>query len=223
MSEPQLPYYDLEFSDEAAFWDVQEDAQRRVFLMPVSIPTQFLAFGVLAPDHKPVFVARGRVRDHLGGFIAQMTRQEARVELYVSPPVPEWLLKKYTSTPPYEGHEYEGPPSPPINGLSPTGTDSYGRLRSTPLWTRESLSTRHVYLSPVADPAEFLALGVSAPDSTVHFALTGKVQEDLGLFLSQMVRDEAHVELHVRPPLLQSLLDRYLAAPPASSEERQAT
>jgi hypothetical protein len=221
LSEPQLPFYDLEFPDEDTFWDWQREAQRRVFLMPISIPEQFLAFGVLAPDHTPVFVAQGRLRDHLGGFISQMARQEAHVELYVRPPVPEWLLKKYTSTPPYEGHEYEGPPSPPVNGLSPTGTDSYGRLRNAPLWPQEGLSTRRVYLVPVATPAEFLALGISGLDLTVHFALTGTVQEELGPFLSQMVRDDAHVELYVRPPLPPSLLDRYLPSLPAPTEERQ--
>lgn len=116
---PQLPYYELEFSSDAPFWTVGDASTRRVYLMPVPIPSEFLAFGVLGPENTAIFVARGRVREDLGSFIARMVQDGARVELYTEPPLPKWLVDYYTKGPPHEGKEYDDPPDQPTPGAAP--------------------------------------------------------------------------------------------------------
>ncbi len=210
MSKPQPPFYELEFSRPATFWSGGDASARRTFLMPVSTPSEFLAFGVQGETGEVHFVARGRVGDELGDFIANVVREQARVELHVWPPLPGWLLRQYVSAPPWEGHEYEEPPESPVLGLTASGVESYERLRDVTLWTAGDALTRRVLLAPVKDPSRFLALGVLGATAQVLFALTGAVQGELGDFIARMGREEARVELYARPPLPESLLHTYL-------------
>jgi hypothetical protein len=110
---------ELEYSGDANLWPPGDASKRRVYLMPVSTPSQFLAFGVLVPEKTAVFVGRGRLREALGSFVARMVRDGARVELYAKPPLPRWLVNHYTKGPGHEGHEYEEPPDQDIPGMAP--------------------------------------------------------------------------------------------------------
>lgn len=210
MDQPTPPFHDLEFFDQPTFWTRGEALSRYALLMPVSAPSEFLAFGVLHPSREVLFVARGKVKEHLGEFIARMNREQARVELYVRAPVPGWLRKKYASLPPFEGHEYEEPPEPPVNGLTPTDTKPYAS-HGGPLWPEGDTSTRRTLLVPVKEPSRFLALGVQGPAEEVRFALTGSVHEELGELITRAVREQSQVELHARPPLPEPLWRRYLS------------
>ncbi|WP_146210081.1 hypothetical protein [Vitiosangium sp. GDMCC 1.1324] len=180
-----------------------------------------MAFGVLGSKHKPCFVARGKVHAHLDDFITRMTRDNARVDLYARPPLPGWLLKKYADDPHHEGHEFEAPPPPPVNGLVAGSTTSYEHRRHTPLWPEGPSSARHVFIMPIhRAPSEFLALGVSGSGGQVIFALTGSVQKYLGEFISRVVKEEAQVELRARPPLPEPILRKYLSEPSAENSRR---
>jgi hypothetical protein len=128
---PKLPYYELEFSSDATFWTVGDASTRRIYLMPVPIPSEFLAFGVLDPDNTAVFVARGRVREELGSFIARMVQDGARVELYAEAPLPKWLVDLYIKGPPHEGKEYEEPPPQPTPGAAPTKSSTTTQKTTT--------------------------------------------------------------------------------------------
>lgn len=211
MSKPTPPLYDLEFSEEVDFWIGGNAFTRCTFLMPVSPPSEFLAFGVLRPSEQVLFVARGKVQEHLGDFISRMVQAGAQVELYVRAPVPGWLIKKYTSDPPFEGHEYEDPQNPPVNGLMPINTQSYSASSTGSLWTEGEARTRRALLVPVREPSQFLALGVTGSPDKVHFALQGSVQEQLGELIARMVQEQARVELYARPPLPEPLWRKHLS------------
>jgi len=210
---PKPPFYELEFSSDAPFWTGADASTRRTFLMPVSTPSEFLAFGVVGPSSQVLFVARGRVREHLGDFIARMVRDEAGVELYIRPPLPGWIIREYTSGPPHEGHEYDEPPRPPIEGLAPVSGNigDYEASSSAPSWPEGGASSRRTLLVPLRDPAEFLALGVLGSADTVFFALRGWVKSELGDFIAQAAREGASVELYARPPLPESVVRKYLS------------
>jgi hypothetical protein len=117
---PKPPYYELEFSSDATFWTEGDASSRRTYFMPVPTPSEFLAFGVLVPSKKVIFVARGRVREEMSGFIDRMVRDEATVELYAKPPLPASFVNDYVKGPPHEGHEYDLPPDPSNPGLTAT-------------------------------------------------------------------------------------------------------
>lgn len=214
---PKPPFYELEFSSDATFWTEGDAITRRVYLMPVSTPSEFLAFGVLAPSYAElstvVFVARGRVREELGSFISRMVQDGAIVELFIWPPLPMWLVNEYVKGPPYEGKEYDDPPPPPINGLVPVPGDTteYEPTGGGTLWTAGDASSRRAILVPVRDPAEFLAFGVLGSEDTVYFALRGTVKDELGNFIAQMTREVARVELYARPKQLEGVLHKYLS------------
>lgn len=220
MSKPKSPFYNLEFDSEATFWTEGDATSRRTFLMPVTIPSEFLALGVLGTSKEACFVARGTVREHLGSFIARMERDGSSVEFYARPPLPEWLLKEYTEGPPWEGHEFEPPPPPPYLGLVSQGVDRYEHFRDADLWTAGDALSRRAILLPVHDPAEFVAFGVVEPSEEVLFAFSGTVREQLGEFISQMVKEGARVELHARSPLPEQLLHQYLSNPHARNRKR---
>jgi hypothetical protein len=116
---PKPPFHELEFSSGVTFWPEGDASTRRTYLMPVSTPSEFLAFGVLGPSKTVVFVARGRVREDLGRFIARMAQDGASVELYARPPLPANLLNEYTKNPGHEGKEYDDPPPQPTPGAAP--------------------------------------------------------------------------------------------------------
>jgi hypothetical protein len=221
LSKPKLPFYELEFSGDAIFWTEQGAARRHVFLMPVPIPSEFVAFGVLGEKYEPHFVARGKVHAHLSDFLARMKQDGARTEIYARAPLPGWLLKKYTDDPHHEGHEHEEPPPPPVDGLVPGSTDPYERFRHSALWSAEASTARYVFVLPIhGAPSTFLALGTSGPEDRVFFALTGSVEADLGEFVTRMVKEEAQVELRARPPLPDPVLRKYLVDPPVATPFR---
>jgi hypothetical protein len=221
LSKPKLPFYELEFSGEVTFWNEQDTTHRHVFLMPVPIPEDFVAFGVLGSQHEPHFVARGKVQAHLGDFITRMTRDKAHVELYARPPLPAWLLEKYADDPHHEGHEFEAPPAPPVNGLVAGSTTLYEHRRRAPLWPGGLSTARHVYVMPLHQvPSVFLALGVSGLDGPVLFALTGSVQKELSEFISSAVKEESQVEFRAKPPLPEPILRKYLTELPRENSHR---
>jgi hypothetical protein len=129
---PKPPYYELEFSSDATFWTEGNASSRRTYLMPVPTPSEFLAFGVLVPSKKVIFVARGRIREDLGGFIDRMVRDAATVELYARPSLPASFVNDYVKGPPHEGHEYDLPPDPSNPGLTATpGTRTTQKRKQT--------------------------------------------------------------------------------------------
>ncbi|NOK03988.1 MULTISPECIES: hypothetical protein [Myxococcus] len=217
---PQLPVYELEDALEASFGTKGDATSRRVFIVPVSQPSSFVAFGALWPSPadlvEALFVAKGNLEEHLGAFVERMVREEAVVELCVYPPLPRSLVDQYASVPPYEGYEYEAPPGTPVRGMSADASvEPYSRLRDSTLWTRGDIASRHTYLSPLSDPSQFLALGVIAPPSTnVVFATRGSIVEDLGSLIAHVLREQSFVEMHANPPLAPEILARYLT--PAS-------
>ncbi|QSQ23215.1 hypothetical protein JY651_50460 [Pyxidicoccus parkwayensis] len=210
MSKPYLPYYDLEFASDALFWSGEEASERRIFLMPSSPPSKFVGFGVARASREACFVARGTVVDHLGHFISRNVREGVRVELYVKPPLPQWLLERYTTNPPWEGHEYESPPNPPVSGLVATGVKRYAPSPTGALWSEGDGSNRVAFIIPMHDAAEFLAFGMLGSRAEEHFIRVGRVENQLGDFIEQMKREEARVELRAMPPLPEPRLRRYL-------------
>lgn len=213
MNDPKPPFYELEFSTGVTFWSAGDASSRRALLMPARSPSEFLAFGVLGTSEQALFVARGRVREHLGAFIDRMVKDEARVELHARVPLPWRLVREYLSLPPYEGHEYENPPPPPVLGLAAQDVGTYQHLRGNALWKEGDGSTRRAFIVPVRDPSEFLAFGVLGTSERVLFALKGSVRDELGPFIARMVEDETRVELHPRAPLPEPILRRYIRAP----------
>jgi hypothetical protein len=199
LSKPQPHFHDLEFSNDADFWAGSDVSRYRVFLMPVTTPSEFLAFGVLEPSNRVHFVARGRLKDHLVAFITHMERARAQIELYVRPPLPGNILKRYTSGPPIEGQEAEEPSGPTVKGLAPGSATSYVESRGASLWTEGDVSSRRVFLAPARESAEFLASGMLA-SGKVLFSLVGSVQEHLAEFVARMVEDQARLELHSQLP-----------------------
>ncbi len=118
---PKLPYHELEFfSGATTFWTEGDASSRRTWLMPVPTPSEFLAFGVLVPSKKVIFVGRGRVREDLGRFIDRMAQDGATVELYARVPLPASFVNDYVKGPPYEGQEYDEPPDPSTPGVAAT-------------------------------------------------------------------------------------------------------
>ncbi|RKH80183.1 hypothetical protein D7X99_22635 [Corallococcus sp. AB032C] len=180
--------------------------------MPLSRPTQFLAFGSLAP-REACFVCYGRVDTNLAPFIERMVRDGAEVTLYELPPLPEALIEKYATNPPWEGHEVEKPTGTPVRGLVPKELPDYAEESSGPLWPEGTASERCTLLLPLDDPKTFLALGVATESGTVVFARKGTVEETLGSLIQQTMREQSRVELHARPSLPREVLDRYLELP----------
>ena len=215
LDKPNLPFHDLEFSTEEHFWTGGDAATRRVYLMTVSPPSEFVAFGALAPS-EPCFVARGRVEQHLGPFIERMARDGAKVELHEWPPLPGWLLKEYASNPPWEGHEMENPSGTPVRGRVRPRVDTYELVPGTPLWTQGEAAQRSTFITPVKDASEFLALGVLTGTDTVVFSKKGTVQGALGALIAQAVGEGSRVELHAWPPLPKDVLHRYLEPVPGT-------
>ena len=119
-NQPKPPFYELEFSSGTTFWTEGDASSRRTYVMPIRTPSEFVAFGVLVPSKKVIFVAWGRVREDLGGFIDRMVRDGARVELYARPPLPASFVNDYAKGPPTEGQEIEHPPESSNPGLAAT-------------------------------------------------------------------------------------------------------
>lgn len=216
MSRQEPEYYNLEFFGDAPFWAGAGDSARRTFLMPLPNPIEFLAFGVFGPSSTVHFVARGRLREHVGDFTARMVEAGATVELYERPPLPWALVKRYISDEPYEHREIEGPKEPPVQGFASYGggADDQGSLwegkvtlslyDQTLAWPALD-NPREVIIVPSGRDREFLAMAVCLPKDSADkhrfvFAARGSVDADLGNFITRMRAERATVRLHDWPP-----------------------
>ncbi|MFP2925544.1 hypothetical protein ACLESO_10055 [Pyxidicoccus sp. 3LG] len=222
MSQQEPVFYNLEFFGDASFWTGAGDSPRRTFLMPLPNPAEFLAFGVVDPSSTVLFVARGRVGEHLGEFVSRMVRDGATVELYARPPLPWELVKRYIKDDPYENQETDGPRKPPVKGLVAYGggADEAHLLLTQQVtvtlasesltWPAEQSCTRRVIVMPVSAGAEFLAFGVCASPDRFVFVARGAVA-DKAAFLTRMTQAGATVEHHEVAPLafIQDWLDEY--------------
>ena len=211
MSPSTPPFHDLEFSQDPPRWPPGTEG-RRVFLMPAADAALFVAFG--AREEEVCFVARGSLGENLGPFLERMAKEEVSVGLYVQPPVSRDLLDTYGAPPPFEGHEFEGPPKPPINGVASDQVRLYPAEGGSSPWSSEDPAPRRVFLVPLREPATFLALGLLEDSDRVLFALQGRVREDLPRLLAHLRRVSCRVQLFALPPLPQGVLDTYLAFPP---------
>jgi hypothetical protein len=79
----------------ATLWREGDGSTRHAYVVPLSVTTEFLVFGVLEPMGIVHFVARGSVAEDLGPLIARMKHDEARVTLVAHPPLPKELVKEY--------------------------------------------------------------------------------------------------------------------------------
>ncbi|MCP3102784.1 hypothetical protein LZ198_28295 [Myxococcus sp. K15C18031901] len=213
MSTPPLPVYELDNPPQESFWRSASLTSRHVFIVPIVESSSFVAFGTRWPSSlvEVCFVARGKVEEHLGDFVARMTRDEAQVELCLWPPLPKALVEQFGTIPPYEGHEYEPPSGTPVRGATTTSNvQPYSRLRGTPLWTDEDITSRYTYLAPLSDSSTFLAIGYDKSTQRVVFAAQGSLTGDLGDLIAQVVEEQSFVELHGRPPLPPGVLDLYV-------------
>ena len=222
MSQREPAFYNLEFTEnDAPFWAEAGSASRRTFLMPLPDPTSFVAFGVVGSDNTVLFVARGRVREHLGAFIAAMEGNSAGAELYARVPLPWHLVKRYTSDDPYENQETEGPREPPVRGLVAYGGGAEdgeacleeGRTASLSTgsfgWPSGVLATtRRVYVMPGADADEFLAFGVCLSPERFVFLARGSRSTGLAGFRDRVKLEGVLLEDCTCPPL--GFLDTYL-------------
>jgi|GEM_PF-2054129 len=209
MSQHEPAFYNLEFFGDAAFWEGAGDAPRRTFLMPLANPAEFLAFGVFGPSTTVHFVARGRVQDHLGDFLASMRQAGATTELYERVPLPWPLVKRYASDDPFEGTDTD-PPKNTTNG----GRISYAGGAGTTLWNSEPLdiaqqpqwpkqaTTREAYILPLSGGTEFLALGVSRAPDWFIFVGRGTAGAQCEDFINRMQQAGVRVERSNWPPLV---------------------
>jgi hypothetical protein len=210
MSQQEPTFYNLKFSGDAPFWAGAEELTRRTFLMPLSNPAEFLAFGVVGPSSTVLFVARGRVREDLGRFLATMAQAGASTELYKRVPLPWPLVKRYTSDDPYGGPETEGPRDPPVTGVLVYGGGADPSLAGTsqdlvqsPEWPAEEdfFSARQVFVLPLAGGEDFLALGVCREPDRFVFVARGRVGTQREDFIARMQQAGVHVEPCDWPPL----------------------
>jgi hypothetical protein len=169
----QPEFYSLEFFSDANFWTVGDASTRRTFLMPLASPGEFLAFGVLGPSNELIFVARGRVMDHLGPFLTRMKQAEATVELYARPPLPDDIIHEYTKGDGHEQKETDVPPPAPdaLGKVTLSGSSSTPQLLTaqTDLWSSVSGSIRRVVKLPIPGvKEEWLAFGLVGVDSAQY-------------------------------------------------------
>lgn len=211
----QPEFYELEFEVEANFWTAGDASTRRVYLMPLSSSSEFLAFGVLVPSDRVLFVARGRVRDDLPFFIVQMKQAGARVELHAHPPLPGHIIRDYIKGRPHEQKETEAPPKVPnlvgeVEFNSGAGTAS---LTSTSSLWPTSDAERKVLLVPVPNSQDYLAFGmlrVNLPEHLWSVAFVARLGSSLQDFITRMEQEHASVELNPTP--LPGTLQTYMQA-----------
>jgi hypothetical protein len=169
----QPEFYSLEFFSDANFWTAGDASTRRTFLMPLSSPREFLAFGVLSPSNELIFVAQGRVVDHLGPFIERMKQEGATVELYARPPLPDDVIDEYTQGGHHEQKETDVPPPAPdaLGKVTLSGTSSTPVLLTsrTDLWASVAGDTRRVVKLPILNVAEeWLVFGLVAVETAEY-------------------------------------------------------
>jgi hypothetical protein len=129
---------------------------------------------VRGPSQEVRFVARGRVLDHLGEFIARMKEAGSSAELYRRAPVPPELLRIYLKDDPHEQKETEEPADPPPNlgevNLRDTVT-TQSLSATTNLWTGVSSFTvtdRKVVVLQIPNLTEHLAFGLAKVNHTEY-------------------------------------------------------
>jgi hypothetical protein len=224
MSQQEPSFYNLEFFGDAAFWEGAGDVTRRAFLMPLSNPAEFVAFGVFGTSDTVHFVARGRVGEHLGDFLKRMEEAGASATLYARVPLPWPLVKRYTSDKPYENHETEGPEGSSNEGLTYGGGAEPGykftstNISQDPIWPANAdSSTRKVFVLPLSEPdgLKFLALGVCYRSVTPEgylfvFEAKGSAGAQRTDFINRMQQAGVSVEECTWPSLvfLQTHLDK---------------
>ncbi len=210
MGQQEPAVYNLEFSEDVAFWAEAGEGSRRTLVMPLPDPSRFVAFGVVGPGDTVLFVARGQVREHLGAFLSTMERDAARVELYARVPLPWNVVKRYTSDEPYESHETEGPRNPPVQGLVAYGGGAADgkacllenrttSLSSTGLAWPDATSPRHVIIIPATGGDDFIAFGYCLSPSRFVFVARGCLSTELGGFTERMTLAGASVDLCAWP------------------------
>ncbi len=210
--------YSLEYAGNIDFWAQGGDAARQVFIMPLSSPLEFFAFGVLAPSDTVLFAARGQVLDHLGAFIARMAQAGARVEFHDRAPLPDNILAYYINGDgPYAQEPDEPPKAPNRIGVATQRTSYGGEItlsiegNESALWTMEG-SARRVLVTAVPNitSEEYLAFGmveVTAYEWAVNFV--ARLGSDREGFLSKMAQT-AKVE-YSPPAYMPMELDNYMA------------
>lgn len=223
MSHQEPVLYNLKFSVDLPYWRGVEDSSRRVFLMPLSNPAEFVAFGVFGPSNTVLFVARGRVGERLGDFLERMKRSGAGVELYARAPLPWPLVKRYTSDDSFDGEETDPPKgSTDVGRISYAGGSGsllWNEVMSVPIseepsWPAQPVSSRKVFIMPLTGHEEFLAMGVCTDvpvpgGSLFVFVARGKVVDHLDAFVARMRATGIYVELCDWPPL--DFLQQYVA------------
>ncbi|OJH38336.1 hypothetical protein [Cystobacter ferrugineus] len=229
--EQEPAVYNLEFFGDAPFWTGAEERSRRTLLMPLPNPAEFLAFGVSGPSNTVLFVARGRVREHLGDFLSRMEQASASVALYERVPLPWPFVKRYLSDDPFEGRETESP-----KGSTDAGFMSYAGgagalwegpsvdISMEPTWPEQYHSSRKVFIMPLPGHEEFLAMGVcsSEPEPGLDlfvFEARGRVAEHLDGFISRMKQSGVKVKL-CDWPTLDYLCKRVATAYPEALAQR---
>jgi hypothetical protein len=164
--ETQPVVYFLERDGDADFWAQAGDATRRTLIMPQPNATEFLAFGVIVPSYEVLFVARGQVLDHLGGFAAHMAKAGASVELYGRVPLLDSVVAPYIDGVPFPQNETDEPPTLPVSVGDATLKTSGGNTtlafvgNESSLWTMTG-SARWVLVTQVPNAtSEYLAFGM---------------------------------------------------------------
>ena len=209
----QPEFYALEFEIEANFWTAGDASTRRVYLMPLASSTEFLAFGVLVPSDRVLFVARGRVVDDMPFFIVQMKQAGARVELHARPPLPGHIIREYIKGHGHEQKETEAPPRVPnlVGDVEYSSGAATGSLTSSSSLWPPSNADRKVLVVPVPGSQESLAFGllrVNLPEYLWSVAFVARLGSGLQDFLTRMEEDRASVELNPTP--LPSTLQAYM-------------
>ncbi len=165
----QPEFYSLEFDSDADFWAMAGEAARRTFIVPLSNPVEFLAFGVLGPSKEVLFVARGQMAEHLGDFIARMVQAQASVELYARPPLPDSILNSHVEEAHHDQQETQPPPPPPCqirHVVTAEGEQVLASLASS-LWPVDNFP-RRVIAVPLSASGQYLAFGLRETDDAEY-------------------------------------------------------
>lgn len=199
--------YSLEFDSSTDFWAQGGDSARRTFIMPLSKPLEFLAFGVLAPSNEVLFVAHGQVARHLGDFIKSMVQAGASVELYARPPLPDSILAPYIDDGSHDQKEADEPPPPPdASGqvTMSTGGNSIMLSSQTQLWTMTG-TARRVLVTGVPESTDLVAFGMVEVNHneyrwSVNF-VARLASDGRGDFVARMENEGAEVQSCPPTPL----------------------
>ncbi|MBN1207885.1 MAG: hypothetical protein JXB05_23680 [Myxococcaceae bacterium] len=210
----QPDFHSLDFFSDANFWTQGDASTRRVFIMPLAEPSEFLGFGVLAPSNEVLFVARGHVLDHLGDFIVRMEQAGALVELYARPPLPDAIVNEYIGGKPHEQKETEPPPPPPTFNAQEDqiifkgDSTQYSLSEVSNLWPFGG-SSKVAWVLPVPDSTSRLVFGLHEVNNSSYFwgvSFVGRVGTSSSDLIDQLIADGITVE-NYSDPECRSLVD----------------